>query len=96
MRDFCKKRNVSKNRNCPGQGWMKYLYGKHRPAQARITVAETRILARRDGMKNVPPPYKQHAIPPTYDLGKFKRDLSKRASLLSHMNAIKILIGKQL
>ena len=36
------------------------------------------------------------SIPPTYDLGKFKRDLGKRASSLSHMNAIKILIGKQL
>ena len=35
-------------------------------------------------------------IPPTYDLGKFKRDLGKRASSLSHMNAMKILIGKQL
>ena len=35
-------------------------------------------------------------IPPTYDLGKFKRDLGKRASSLFHMNAIKILLGKQL
>ncbi len=35
-------------------------------------------------------------IPSTYGLGKFKRDLGKRASSLSHMNKIKILIGKQL
>ena len=41
---------------------MKYLYGKNRHTQAGITVAETGIPARRDGTKNVPPPYKQHAI----------------------------------
>ena len=35
-------------------------------------------------------------IPPTYDIGKFKRDLGKRASSLSHMNAMKFFIGKQL
>ncbi len=40
--------------------------------------------------------YGKILIPPTYDLGKFKRDLGKRASSLSHMNAMKILIGKQL
>ena len=27
-------------------------------------------------------------MPPTYDLGKFKRDLGKRASSLSHMNTV--------
>ena len=41
---------------------MKHLYGKNRPAQAGIPVAETGIPARRDGTKNVPPPYKQYAI----------------------------------
>ena len=41
---------------------MKHLYGKNRPAQAGISVAETGIPARRDGTKNVPPPYKQYAI----------------------------------
>ena len=41
---------------------MKSLYGKNRPAQAGIPVAETGIPARRDGTKNVPPPYKQYAI----------------------------------
>ncbi len=40
---------------CPGQGGMKHLYGKNRPAQAGIP-------ARRDGTKNVLPPYKQYAI----------------------------------
>ena len=59
---YCKKRNVSKNSNCPGQGGMKHLYGKNRPAQAGISVAETGIPARRDGTENVPPPYKQYAI----------------------------------
>ncbi len=59
---YCKKRNVSKNSNCPGQGGMKHLYGKNRPAQAGIPVAVTGIPARRDGTKNVPPPYKQYAI----------------------------------
>jgi hypothetical protein len=33
-------------------------------------------------------------IPPTYDLGKFKRDLGKRASSLSHMNTMQNFIGK--
>ena len=32
--------------------------------------------------------------PPTYDLGKFKRDLGKRASSLSHMNTMQNFIGK--
>ncbi len=41
---------------------MKHLYGKNRPAQAGIPVAETGIPARRDGTKNVPPPYKQYVI----------------------------------
>ncbi len=41
---------------------MKHLYGKNRPAQAGIPVAETGIPARRDGTKNVPPQYKQYAI----------------------------------
>ena len=41
---------------------MKHLYGKNRPAQAGIPVAETGIPPRRDGTKNVPPPYKQYAI----------------------------------
>ena len=45
---YCKKRNVSKNSNCPGQGGMKHLYGKNRPAQAGIPVAETGIPARRE------------------------------------------------
>ena len=36
---------------------MKHLYGKNRPAQAGIPVA-----VRRDGTKNVPPPYKQYVI----------------------------------
>ncbi len=45
-----------------GQGGMKHLYGKNRPAQAGIPVAETGIPPRRDGTKNVPPPYKQYAI----------------------------------
>ena len=40
--------------------------------------------------------YRKIFIPLTYDLGKFKRDLGKRASSLSDMNAMKILIGKQL
>ncbi len=54
---YCKKRNVSKNRNnCPWQGGMKHLYGKNRPAQAGIPVAETGIPPRRDGTKNLPPP----------------------------------------
>ena len=39
-----------------------YLYGKNRPAQAGIPVAETGIPPRRDGTKNVPPPYKQYVI----------------------------------
>ncbi len=51
---YCKKRNVSKNSNCPWQGGMKHLYGKNRLVEARIP-------ARRDGRKNVPPPYKQYA-----------------------------------
>jgi hypothetical protein len=33
-------------------------------------------------------------IQPTYDLGKFKRDLGKRASSLSHMNTMQNFIGK--
>ncbi len=41
---------------------MKHLYGKNRPAQAGIPVAETGIPPRRDGTKNVPPPYKQYVI----------------------------------
>ena len=41
---------------------MKHLYGKNRPAQAGIPVVETGIPPRRDGTKNVPPPYKQYAI----------------------------------
>ncbi len=41
---------------------MKHLYGKNRPAQAGIPVAQTGIPPRRDGTKNVPPPYKQYAI----------------------------------
>ena len=41
---------------------MKHLYGKNRPAQAGIPVAETGIPPRRGGTKNVPPPYKQYAI----------------------------------
>ena len=41
---------------------MKHLYGKNRPAQAGIPVAETGIPPRRDWTKNVPPPYKQYAI----------------------------------
>ena len=41
---------------------MKHLYGKNRPAQAGIPVAETGIPPRRDGTKNIPPPYKQYAI----------------------------------
>ena len=52
---YCKKRNVSKYSNCPGQGGMKHLYGKNRPAQAEIP-------AKRDGTKNDPAPYKQYAI----------------------------------
>ncbi len=32
----------------PGQGGMKHLYGKNRPVQAGIPVAETGIPARRD------------------------------------------------
>ncbi len=46
----------------PGNGGVKHLYGKNRPAQAGIRVAETGIPARRDGTKNVPLPYKQYAI----------------------------------
>ena len=41
---------------------MKHLYGKNRPAHAGIPVAETGIPPRRDGTKNVPPPYKQYVI----------------------------------
>ncbi len=59
---YCKKRNVSKNSTCPGQGGMKHLYGKNRPTQAGIPIAETGIPPRRDGTKNVPPPYKQYEI----------------------------------
>ncbi len=59
---YCEKRNVRKNSNCPRQGRMKHLYGKNRPGQAGIPVAETGIPARRDETKNVPPPYKKHAI----------------------------------
>jgi hypothetical protein len=33
-------------------------------------------------------------IPRTYDLGKFKRDLGKRASSLSHMNTMQNFIVK--
>ena len=33
--------------------------------------------------------------PASYDLDKLKRDIRKRASSLSHMNAMKILIRKQ-
>jgi hypothetical protein len=33
-------------------------------------------------------------ILPTYDLGKYKRDLGKRASSLSHMNTMQNFIGK--
>ena len=47
----------------PGLGGMKNLYGKNRPLQAGTSsVAETGIPPRRDGTKNVPPPYKQYAI----------------------------------
>ena len=58
---YCKKRNVSEKSTCPGQGGMKHLYGKNRPAQAGLPVAETRIPARRDGTKNFPHPFKQYA-----------------------------------
>jgi hypothetical protein len=38
--------------------------------------------------------YGKFFILPTYDLGKFKRDLGKRASSLSHMNTMQNFIGK--
>jgi hypothetical protein len=38
--------------------------------------------------------YEHFFIPPTYYLGKFKRDLGKRASSLSHMNTMQNFIRK--
>ena len=40
--------------------------------------------------------YEEIFVPPTYDLGKFKRDLGKRASLLSHMNTVLTFLVKLL
>jgi hypothetical protein len=38
--------------------------------------------------------YGKFLIPHGYDLGKFKRDLGKRASSLSRMNTMENFIGK--
>ena len=77
---------------------MKHLYGKNRPAQAGIPVAETGIPARRDGTKNVPPPYKQYAIKTieTYTCrGPWLRPVSVNVpSCLSYKQALRYLREK--
>ena len=78
---------------CPGQGGMKHLYGKNRPTQAGISVAENGIPARRDGTENVPPAYKQYAIKTieTYMSGSGHRPVPVNVpSRLSYKQALRL------